>query len=49
MDETKYCPDCDGPVDAEGDSTLKDNCIMPGWTHPDDCDTCGAVYCDRSC
>ena len=47
MTETKYCPDCDGPVDAEGDSTLKDNCM--GWRHPDDCDKCGAVYCDSSC
>ena len=49
MNETKYCPDCDGPVDAEGDSTLEDDCIMSGWRHPGDCDKCGAVYCDRSC
>ena len=40
------CPDCDGPVDEDGDTLSEADC---GWPHPTDCETCGAVYCDWSC
>lgn len=44
MSET--CPDCGGDIDPEGYSLADDDC---GWSHPDDCRTCGHPYCDQSC
>lgn len=42
------CPDCEGPIDSDG-YTLDEWAGGCGWPHPDDCDTCGATYCDQSC
>lgn len=49
-DDELECPDCDGEVDENGDTLQSDaGCVMPGWIHESDCQTCGAVYCDSSC
>ena len=49
----RECPDCGEPVDEDGDTTQGEDdtgCPYPGWwAHPDDCDTCGHIDCDRSC
>lgn len=41
------CPDCGSDIDADGDAL--DDGYDCGWTHPDDCKTCGQIYCDLSC
>lgn len=46
------CPDCEAPVDDEGDALddRSSECPMNGcWSHASDCSTCGTVDCDRSC
>lgn len=45
-DSKNYCADCGADTDSEGESLEENGC---GWSHPDDCDTCGHPYCDQSC
>lgn len=42
------CPECGSAVDNEG-YAMDEDAGGCGWTHPDDCDICGAICCDQSC
>ena len=43
LPEDKLCPDCDEPVDVDGDSLE-----VCGYS-PVECKTCGWAPCDDSC
>ena len=47
----RKCPDCDRPVDKDGDTIAPGHCDeCPNYsTNEPECKTCGYFPCDQSC